>query len=341
MATGVHPPGDGRGVRQAGLLVDGKLPRATPALLADSSGTLIGSLLGTSTVTVYIESSTGVQAGARTGLANMITGALFFLALFFSPLVRMVGGGIPSDGGTVLQPMTAPALIIVGSLIAACVRFIEWSDLTEAFPAFLVMIGIPVVLTALGPEAALPMMIIVGFHSATFMPLTVVLIQSGRASEGGAAVRPGRVALDAARNPIIVGIVLGLMVNLTGLTIPMPAAKVLELLGQAAVPCALFAMGASLAGYPLMGEVRPAVLLALLKLVAHPSLVWLIAGPVLGLEGLWVSVAVLMAAMPSAVNVYLFGARYEAAPGVAARTVLLTTVGSVVSLSVVLTLLGA
>lgn len=129
--------------QQAGLLVDGKLPRATPALLADSSGTLIGSLLGTSTVTVYIESSTGVQAGARTGLANMITGALFFLALFFSPLVRMVGGGIPSDGGTVLQPMTAPALIIVGSLIAACVRFIEWSDLTEAFPAFLVMIGIP------------------------------------------------------------------------------------------------------------------------------------------------------------------------------------------------------
>lgn len=129
--------------QQAGLLRDGKLPRATRALLADSSGTVIGSLLGTSTVTAYIESSTGVQAGARTGLANMVTGALFFLALFFSPLVRMVGGGVPGEGGTVLQPVTAPALIIVGSMIAACVRFIEWSDLTEAFPAFLVMIGIP------------------------------------------------------------------------------------------------------------------------------------------------------------------------------------------------------
>jgi len=129
--------------QQAGLLKDGKLPRATQALLADSSGTVIGSLLGTSTVTAYIESSTGVQAGARTGLANMVTGTLFFLALFFSPLVRMVGGGVTDEGGTVLQPMTAPALIIVGSLIAACIRFIEWSDLTEAFPAFLVMIGIP------------------------------------------------------------------------------------------------------------------------------------------------------------------------------------------------------
>jgi AGZA family xanthine/uracil permease-like MFS transporter len=129
--------------QQAGLLQDGKLPRATPALLADSSGTVIGSLLGTSTVTVYIESSTGVQAGARTGLANMVTGAFFFLALFFSPVVRMVGGGVSVEGGGVLQPMTAPALIIVGSLIAACVRHIDWSDITESFPAFLVMIGIP------------------------------------------------------------------------------------------------------------------------------------------------------------------------------------------------------
>jgi AGZA family xanthine/uracil permease-like MFS transporter len=73
----------------------------------------------------------------------MVTGMLFFSALFFSPLVRMVGGGVAGEGGSVLQPMTAPALIVVGSLIAASVRFIEWSDLTEAFPAFLIMIGIP------------------------------------------------------------------------------------------------------------------------------------------------------------------------------------------------------
>jgi AGZA family xanthine/uracil permease-like MFS transporter len=129
--------------QQAGLLKDGKLPRATPALLSDSSVTVIGSLLGTSTVTAYIESSTGVQAGARTGLANIVTGALFFLALFFSPLVRMVGGGVPVESGAVLQPMTAPALIIVGCLIAGCIRLIDWTDFTEAFPAFLVIVGIP------------------------------------------------------------------------------------------------------------------------------------------------------------------------------------------------------
>jgi AGZA family xanthine/uracil permease-like MFS transporter len=128
---------------QAGLLKDGKLPRATPALLADSSGTVLGAALGTSTVTAYVESATGVEAGARTGLANMCTGLLFLLALFFSPLVSMVGGGVPLEDGTILSPMTAPALIVVGSLMVRNVRKVDWTDLTESFPAFLVMVGIP------------------------------------------------------------------------------------------------------------------------------------------------------------------------------------------------------
>jgi AGZA family xanthine/uracil permease-like MFS transporter len=128
---------------QAGFMKEGKLPRATPALMADSSGTVLGSLLGTSTVTAYVESASGVAAGARTGLANMLTGTLFLLALFFSPVVKMVGGGIPVEGGPPLQPMTAPALIVVGVLMAKMIRRIEWEDFTEAFPAFLVMVGIP------------------------------------------------------------------------------------------------------------------------------------------------------------------------------------------------------
>jgi len=129
--------------QQAGLLREGRLPRATPALMADSSGTVLGSVLGTSTVTAYIESATGVEAGARTGLANMVTGAFFLLALFFSPVVRMVAEGVPVAGGGILQPMTAPALIVVGCLIARNVRQIDWSDVTESFPAFLVMVGMP------------------------------------------------------------------------------------------------------------------------------------------------------------------------------------------------------
>ena len=208
--------------------------------------------------------------------------------------------------------------------------------------ANIVMMGIPVVLTALGPEASLPMLLIIAFHSMTFMPLTVALVQSGRSEGSGLtpAARAVGVASDVLRNPIILGILAGLAVNAIGVGIWRPADELLNFLGMAAVPCALFAMGGSLAGYPLRGDIAPALILGTLKLVVHPFLVWVLAVPVLGLEGLWVSVAVVMAAMPSAVNVYLFGERYQSVPGVAARTVLLTSIGSLFSVAVILTLLG-
>lgn len=204
----------------------------------------------------------------------------------------------------------------------------------------LFLIGLPVVLTALGPEASFPMMLIIGFHSATFMPLTVVLVQADP-TRAGSGVRLGRVARDVLRNPVIAALLAGTVVNVTGLELWAPIVSILDLLGAAAIPCALFALGGSLEGYPTGGDAMPTAVLSLLKLVVHPLLVWAIAVPVLGLEGLEVSVAVLMAAMPSAVFVYLFGARYEAASAVAARTVLLTSVASFVTLAVVLALLGA
>ena len=127
----------------AGLLKDGTLPRARQALLADAVGTVAGAALGTSTVTAYIESSTGVAAGARTGLANVVTAALFLLSLFFHPLVKMIGGGYQAGGTLVLYPVVAPALILVGTLMIGSVRQIAWDDLTEAIPAFLTVILMP------------------------------------------------------------------------------------------------------------------------------------------------------------------------------------------------------
>jgi adenine/guanine/hypoxanthine permease len=128
---------------QAGLMRDGTLPRARQALLSDAIGTVIGATLGTSTVTAYIESSTGVAAGGRTGLANVVTASLFFLSLFFFPLVRMIGGGYPIGGGAVLYPIVAPALILVGTMMMPGVRQVEWDDPTEAIPAFLTMVVMP------------------------------------------------------------------------------------------------------------------------------------------------------------------------------------------------------
>ena len=120
--------------QQAGLLRDGELPRMRQAMYADSFGTIAGACLGTSTVTSYIESAAGVQQGGRSGLTAVTVGILFLMAMAFSPLIIALGG---------YAPITAPALVIVGAMMFCNVREIDWSDETEAIPAFLVVAGIP------------------------------------------------------------------------------------------------------------------------------------------------------------------------------------------------------
>ncbi len=126
----------------AGFIKDGRLPRANRAMLADSLATTTGALLGTSTVSSYIESATGIAQGARTGLANVFTSFFFLVALFFSPLAEMVGGEF-TYGSLVLRPVIAPPLVVVGYLMMKAVTRIDWDDLTEAIPAFLTIILMP------------------------------------------------------------------------------------------------------------------------------------------------------------------------------------------------------
>jgi AGZA family xanthine/uracil permease-like MFS transporter len=129
--------------QQAGLMTEGKLPRAGRALLADAVGTTAGALVGSSTVSSYIESAAGVSEGGRTGLSNVVTAALFLLAIFFFPVVKMVGGGYDLGEGWLIYPVTAPVLVIVGYFMAGGVKNIPWGDPSEAIPAFITIIGIP------------------------------------------------------------------------------------------------------------------------------------------------------------------------------------------------------
>jgi AGZA family xanthine/uracil permease-like MFS transporter len=120
--------------QQAGLMRDNRLPRARQAFVSDAVGTVAGACLGTSTVTSYIESATGVEQGGRTGLTAVTVAVLFMMALFFSPVVEMLGG---------YAPVTAPALVLVGGMMLRNVQHLEWDDYTELLPAFLVLLGIP------------------------------------------------------------------------------------------------------------------------------------------------------------------------------------------------------
>jgi adenine/guanine/hypoxanthine permease len=119
---------------QAGLIRDNRLPRARQALMSDAVGTVAGAALGTSTVTSFIESAAGVEQGGRTGLTALVAAALFLLALFFSPIIVMIGS---------YRPITAPALIVVGTMMMRNVTKIDWNNYAESLPAFLVIAGIP------------------------------------------------------------------------------------------------------------------------------------------------------------------------------------------------------
>lgn len=111
---------------------EGKLPGIKGALLADAVGTTVGACLGTSTITTFVESSSGIAEGGRTGLTSIVSGLLFILALFFSPIFL----AIPSFA-------TAPALIVVGFFMMQSVAKINWSDMLEAIPAFICIFAMP------------------------------------------------------------------------------------------------------------------------------------------------------------------------------------------------------
>ncbi|MFT8363779.1 MAG: NCS2 family permease [Sporolactobacillus sp.] len=117
---------------QAGFIKNNKMPRVGRALLADSSSMLVGSLIGTSPTSAYIESSTGIAVGGRSGFTAVVTGILFLFGMLFSPLLAVV-----------TSQVTAPALIIVGVLMASALKQIPWDEFEVAVPAFLTVLGMP------------------------------------------------------------------------------------------------------------------------------------------------------------------------------------------------------
>ncbi|MFP4354187.1 MAG: NCS2 family permease [Phycisphaerae bacterium] len=133
--------------RRAGLMTpDGHLPRAERALTADAAGTVIGGMLGTSTVTSYIESVTGVEAGARTGLAAIVTGVLMLAGMFCLPLVEIVMGEYYL-GADRLFPTVAPALILVGAMMVRAIREVDFEDVTEYLPVLVILITMPLTMS--------------------------------------------------------------------------------------------------------------------------------------------------------------------------------------------------
>jgi predicted permease len=200
-----------------------------------------------------------------------------------------------------------------------------------------ILLGIPLVLRALGEAATLPLFVLITFHGSILMTLVTILLERGSAEQaaGGRLVAAGKGLMQ---NPILVGLLGGIAFGATGLALPGPVAASAELLGRAALPAALFAMGASLAGYQIRGAIGLTVGLVLLKTVLQPLVVWLLVDHVFAIARPWSDTAIILAAMPTGVNAYLFAARYRSGEAEAATAILLSTAFSLLTVSVILAL---
>ena len=127
---------------RAGLMDRGRLPRAEAAFAADAGGTMVGGLLGTSTITTYIESAAGIAAGGRTGITALTTAVLLLCSSFFYPLLSVVGG-VPFGDGVTLYPVAAPILILIGIFMFPQIGKVPWDRPLSAIPAFFVVVGMP------------------------------------------------------------------------------------------------------------------------------------------------------------------------------------------------------
>ncbi|MDF1792221.1 MAG: AEC family transporter [Thalassobaculaceae bacterium] len=232
---------------------------------------------------------------------------------------------------------------IIGTLVATVVFKAKGAEpsiagMTGAF-SNTVMLGVPLVLTTYGDVATLPLFLIVAFHSWQLLSVVTVQAEVGLGARQEMRQLPVNVLKGLVTNPIIIALLLGVLANLLGIKLPGFVDTLTSTLGRAALPCAVFAMGASIAAYRIAGAVRQATVGTVLKLTLHPLLVWLLATHVFTVEPLWRDVAVILASLPVGVNVYLMAQRYQAAVAQSATAILLSTGLSVFTVAGVLWLL--
>ena len=203
------------------------------------------------------------------------------------------------------------------------------------------MLGIPLVLTAYGPAASVPLFTLIACHSLVILPPTTALIEWGRGSHPSFGKLLLTLIKSILSTPLIWGLMTGLCFALLELRLPQPVDVVAKGMGDAAIPCALFALGASLRTYRLGAHLLEPIIMVALKTLVHPLLVWLLATQVFHLSELWVAVAVTLAALPTGVTPYLFAQRYKLCIDTAASTIFISTLFSVLTLSGLLFLFEA
>lgn len=204
----------------------------------------------------------------------------------------------------------------------------------------IVMLGIPLSLDRFGAEAGTPLALILSVSSPLMWFAGTLHIElASRKGDLALGAMLKDLALSLLKNPIILGLLAGIAWRATGLGLHPVPDKMIALLGQAAVPAALVALGLGLTAFELKGQLPTIAVICVLSLAVYPALAWMLAFHVFDLPPLWAGVAVLLAACPPGANAYLFATRYGAATGSVSAAVALGTALSVISVTLILILL--
>ncbi len=211
----------------------------------------------------------------------------------------------------------------------------------------LVLLGIPIITVGLGERALLPLFTIISLHSATIFFITTIVTErsDGEKSQDDnfsqrLLTAGWRTLKSLSRNPIIIGLALGLIFNRLPIALPQALLDTLQIFGRASLPCALFVLGASLSLFrkpsnpqsappqatnPKVNPMTETAVLIVFKLLLHPLLVYLLAFHIFDLDPLWATVAVLAAGMPTGINAYIFAEKYQVCRSVVGTAVLVST----------------
>jgi len=275
------------------------------------------------------------------GLASFVFSIAIPVMLFRSIAIVDLPSEIP--WGYVLAYYTASLGLFGICLIGG--RLIQMNAIESSIFAMssvysnIVLLGIPLVLASLGDAATVPLFIIVSTHAAIMFFITTFFAESGKGNVEKLYHLPMQTLKVLLKNPIFVGIVLGVMTNLASIELPAALDKTAAYLGKAALPCAVFSIGATISRYKISGDILKIAITIAVKNLIHPILVWVACTQIFGLEPMWVAVAVILASCPSGINVYLFANRYQVIVPSTATIVVLSTVVSVPVISLVLVLL--
>ncbi|HEX2117145.1 MAG TPA: AEC family transporter [Alphaproteobacteria bacterium] len=267
-------------------------------------------------------------------------GAFVFNLAVPALLFRSMATGLPQDGaglGVVYVYYLGAAIVFALTMLIGRIGFgldLAQQALMAITATFsnAVLIGIPLVFAAFGREGQIAVLLITSLHSAIFVTIATVLVEIGR----GAGAQPLAILRSVAANPLLLSVLAGAAWGLTGWELAAPLDTFTHLLAGAAAPAALFALGATLALFPVGGAAQDIATITVLKMVVHPALVWFLAHSVFGLARTETAVAVIIAALPSGVNPFILAQRYGIYVQRTASSVVVTTALAVVTAALLL-----